>query len=336
MNIKISPKTARQVLSIIGSLALYFTITALILSAHQLVMAQALNQDLSQALQQIGNTTKLPGYEAAGHAQSSYAPGAGNITSAILYVTDLFKYIMGTIAVLVIIFLGIKLITAGKKIDEVSSKAKEGLKYAIIGLIVIMLADTMVKNVFYGEQGEVVKSVTDAQLAAQRGAEQIKGLYNFIEYFLGAIAVLMIVISGLRLVTAFSKTEEQITKARKQIMWAIAGLIVVGLSEFLVKDIVFPKEGTSLPSISAATTQIIVITNFITSFVATAAIGFIMYGGFLYATAMGDPTKAQKAKKLIMGAVIGLVLTLGAYALVNTFLIFKPVTSVAVGTQQTQ
>ena len=166
-----------------------------------------------------------------------------------------------------------------------------------MGLIVIMVYDTLIKQVFFGEQGEVVRSTADAQLAAQRGTEIIKGLYNFMQVFIGALSVLMIVIAGFRMVTAYSKSEEQVTKARKQIMWAIAGIIVVGLSELLVKDIVFPKQGSVLPSLTGATSTIVMMTNFISSFIAVASIGMILYGGSIYITALGDQAKTQKGKK---------------------------------------
>jgi hypothetical protein len=310
-----------KIVLIIPSLLGYLVIMSGILFINTAIAAPT---DIGAALGAIETTTKLPGYQAAGHAQSSYESGASGITSAFLFVGDLLIYGMGPIAIIMIIISGLKLITAGKKIDEVATKTKESLKYEIIGLIVIMMSGTMIKTVFFGESGEVVKSAADSQLAAERGTEIIKGLYNFIEVFVGVLAVLMLVIAGFRMVTAYTKSEEQITKARKQIMWAIAGLIVIGLSELIVKDIVFPKEGSVLPNIAGAGSTIVTMTNFISGFMAVISIAMIMYGGYIYVLALGDQTKIQKGKKIVMGAVIGLVIAIGAYAIVNTVITLQP------------
>lgn len=278
---------------------------------------------IDKALSQVGQPSQLPGFDTAGHADSSYEPGADSITSAILYVVDLFTYLIGTIAVLVMISSGVRLITATKNIDDISEKQKESIKYAAFGLIVIVLANTMVKQVFFGEQGEVFRSEADIQMAAERGTEQLMGVVNFLEIFIGALAILMIIIAGFRRVISAGK-EETITKSNKAIMWAIMGLILVALSEFIIKGIVFPDQGSRLPDIGAANQQIISLTNFVSGFIATIAVGMYMYGGYLYVLAGTNEENATKAKKVFVAATIGLIVAMGAFALVNTFIKVEP------------
>lgn len=47
------------------------------------------------------------------------------------------------------------------------------------------------------------------------------------------------------------------------------------------------------------------------------ALGFIIYGGYLYIMAGGDPGKVAKGKKTITAAVIGLVIAVSANIIVN-------------------
>lgn len=47
------------------------------------------------------------------------------------------------------------------------------------------------------------------------------------------------------------------------------------------------------------------------------AVGFIIRGGFKYMTSVGDPGETAKAKKIVMDAVIGLVISLFSVAIVN-------------------
>lgn len=48
-----------------------------------------------------------------------------------------------------------------------------------------------------------------------------------------------------------------------------------------------------------------------------AAVGFVIYGGFLYMTSQGEPDKAASARKTIINAVIGLVIGLLATGAVS-------------------
>jgi cytochrome bd-type quinol oxidase subunit 2 len=62
-----------------------------------------------------------------------------------------------------------------------------------------------------------------------------------------------------------------------------------------------------------------IINSFLT-FLGVLAVLMIIFGGILYITAGGDPQKADKGKKIIMYAVIGIVIILLSWALVSTVL----------------
>lgn len=315
-------------LRLLTSLSLFITIASAVLVVPHMVTAQiAPAGPAGGVLSDIGKSTQLPDFTTKGHSSSSIEPGASNITSALYYVIDFIKYFMGTIAVAMLIISGVRLVTAGDKIEEIAPKMKENIKYAIIGLIVIMISDVMIKQVFFGEMGEVYRSEADAKLAAERGTEQIRGLYNFIEVFVGVVAVLMIVIAGFRLVVQGSN-EETLAKAKKQVAYAAAGIMVIGLSELVIKDIVFPKQGSQLSDVNKANELIVTITNFASSFIATIAVAMLMYGGVLYVTAAGDESKTEKAKKIFGQAVIGILIALAAFGIVNTVIQFQPGTGV--------
>lgn len=62
------------------------------------------------------------------------------------------------------------------------------------------------------------------------------------------------------------------------------------------------------------------LTNFFLSFLGAIAIIFIIYGGFLYITASGDQAKSDKARKVLWGTVMGIIIVFAVYALVSTLL----------------
>lgn len=50
---------------------------------------------------------------------------------------------------------------------------------------------------------------------------------------------------------------------------------------------------------------------------AIVAVGFVIYGGFMYMTSQGEPDKAAAARTTILNALIGLVLAILATAIVS-------------------
>jgi len=60
------------------------------------------------------------------------------------------------------------------------------------------------------------------------------------------------------------------------------------------------------------------IVNFAVSFVSIIAIIMIVLGGFWYLTAAGNEEQANKGKKFVLYAIIGIVLIALAYVIVNT------------------
>ena len=59
------------------------------------------------------------------------------------------------------------------------------------------------------------------------------------------------------------------------------------------------------------------IINVVLGVLGLLAVIVIIYGGFMFTTATGDASKVKKAKDTIMYGVIGLVIALLAYAIVN-------------------
>ena len=50
------------------------------------------------------------------------------------------------------------------------------------------------------------------------------------------------------------------------------------------------------------------------------AVGFIIYGGYLFITSEGDPGKSAKARKTLTGAIIGLLVAVFASVIINTII----------------
>lgn len=69
---------------------------------------------------------------------------------------------------------------------------------------------------------------------------------------------------------------------------------------------------------SSLTQYIPAVYNYLVAIVSIVAIVMIMVGGLRYLTAGGNPSAVTSAKETILGAVIGLFLTLGSYVILQT------------------
>ena len=273
-------------------------------------------------LKTIGKDTKLPNYVDTGihpDAAVETKPGVATVTSPIYFAIDLFRYLISTIAFIFIIVDALKLISATN--EEDAKKVKDGLIMAVVGFLIIQLADFVVKKAFFGEQGEAFQDVATTKLFATETVNQIRGVVGFFEYFLGAAAVLVLIVRGFMLI-ASAGNEEDIGKAKKQVIYALVGLVVVGLSEIVVRGFIFPANGSQLPSTQVGMHIIVSITNFLVSFIAIGAFLMLFYGGYSYVVSGGNEEVQAKVKKIIFGAVMALVLAMGAFAAVNTFVKF--------------
>lgn len=283
----------------------------------------------SERLQGIGNETDLNSFTTGQHpdAPPDYVqPGVGAITSPILFIIDLIRYAMTGVAAIIIIIAAIKLISTGT--EEEATKAKSTLIIGAIGLITIQLADVMVKKIFFGEEGQAFEDLASAEIYSEQGVTQIRGIIGFIEVFIGAIAVLTIIIRGFMLTVSMGD-EEGIDKAKKHILYAVAGLLVVGLSEVVVRGIIFPAAGEALPDVDKGKRIIVMISNFISGFIAIASFVMLFFSGYKYVVSAGNEEETEKVKKTIIGALIGLLLALGAFAIINTLITFDTATAVS-------
>lgn len=64
-------------------------------------------------------------------------------------------------------------------------------------------------------------------------------------------------------------------------------------------------------------TIILNVIDMLLQLVGYVAVGFIIYGGFIFLSSAGAPDAAARARKMILNAVIGLILAITSVAIVN-------------------
>lgn len=242
--------------------------------------------------------------------------GADIIIAAIQRFLDFFKLIVTPITILLIVIMGVRMVSAGKENEEVLSQSKNFISYAIQGLIIIFMADSLIE-VFFGAEGEILRGgESGAKEFGRRTSSLFQGIYGLVQVVIASIAVFMLVTAGMRYV-AGSASDDQVAKAKKQITWGLVGLFVIGISEFVVKEVLFQNQGTQL-GLEEAKQLFVQITNFIAGTLGTLSFALLLYAGYLYTLGVQNEDNVAKSKKIIVGAFLGILLALAAFAIVNT------------------
>ncbi len=105
----------------------------------------------------------------------------------------------------------------------------------------------------------------------------------------------------------------------------VATLTVLALSVLMIVSPFFaaadmlptPTEITGAATSTNASALLATVTQWILGIVAAVAILFIIYGGFRYITANGNSQQMETAKNIIIKAIIGLVIVVVAYVIVQ-------------------
>jgi hypothetical protein len=126
----------------------------------------------------------------------------------------------------------------------------------------------------------------------------------------------MIIYAAFRMVTN-AGDEELTEKMKNQVIYAVFGLFLVSLSEFVIKDIIFVDGGASFNRDSAMR-LIVDLTNYFAGFITFAAFLGFLYGGYLYIVSGVTEDNTEKVKKIFFGGLIAILIAASGFAVVNT------------------
>ncbi len=178
----------------------------------------------------------------------------------------------------------------------------------------------------------------------------LKKLGPFTLYILGFLAVLAIIIAGMKYISS-SGDQKKSESGKKALLYSVYGIIATVLCVELVQltisevqkivgnkldtSALNPNSGTGLlsgmgggPNASVMDIighkdppygfiwQVITLAVYYAEFV---AVFYILYASFLYITSFGDDSKAESAKKTIIWAVIGMAFIISANVLLGIF-----------------
>ena len=232
------------------------------------------------------------------------------------------KKLVNIVAILIIVVAGFMLVTTQ---DEGHlSKSKTTLITAVIAVILINIAEPLRNALVTGfEDG------TGGSAGAELVTNEILGIVDFLEEPLIAVAILMIIISGIRAIIDFG-TDQGLTHIKRTIFSILAGMILIVSKVTLTRAIGNRAEdssGLSTGSYNDAYRIVEVIMDvvrIIVTFMALAAVTVIIIAGIMMVINKGDQETVTKSKNLIIRVLIGLVVILVSYGIVFIFTQLAP------------
>jgi len=168
--------------------------------------------------------------------------------------------------------------------------------------------------------------------------DAVPQLIDYILQFSAGIAVLMIVVGGVMIMLG-GEDEEYKSRGITTITWAIAGLIIATLAYVIVEIVnrisvsegnpevdVFIDNGHGIANLAGGNllTEIIPrIIQIILQITGAIALGLLMYAGALMVMRDADDEKVTKARTLMLYALIGVVVSVLAYVIIEGVLLIN-------------
>ncbi len=227
-------------------------------------------------------------------------------------IVHIVRNVIGGVALIMGVLYGVRLVISRGQ-EEAITKQKTNFLYAMLGFIVLIVSENIAK-IFNPEL-----ATADQLVDFNAARDQLRDVVDYMKWMLGSIAVLMFTVSSVRLVTAQGEDEE-VTKQKRNITWSILGLLTILLASNIVNAvyIVRAPDETVAAAPTTAIEEIAGVVRLILVFLGPVAIGFTIYAGFMFLSALDNEERATKAKRMITEGVVAIVIIYGAYAMANT------------------
>lgn len=174
--------------------------------------------------------------------------------------------------------------------------------------------ETWAKETFPNETGGNQSSGFVNPIKPSTIEEVLKNIMSYLQLIAGTIAVIFIIIGGIMYMMSIGD-KNMLERAKKTLIFAIAGLAIVVAAPYFYKEIKAIFEGGSPGS---ALQQILAnVLKLLLSVVGFLAIISLIIGSIWMFSAVGDEEKYKLGKKTATYSIVGLIIAVAALIIVN-------------------
>ncbi|MBU2213507.1 hypothetical protein KKC44_06185 [Patescibacteria group bacterium] len=189
------------------------------------------------------------------------------------------------------------------------AKFKTAIVSAIVAIVLVAIAQP-VSNALFGGTNILASPGGAANLIT----DELLGIVDLIEEPIAVLAIIMIIVSGLRTVLNYGNNEG-VAQLRRTVISVLIGVFFIVAKYAFVESIIESGNPDSIMN------EIIGVFNWILGFVTLIAVAVIIFAGFLMIVNIGKDEQYSRAKDIIIRVAIGLLVILTAAAIANVFLV---------------
>lgn len=226
---------------------------------------------------------------------------------------------LGTIGIMYLFVAGVRLVTAQEKASEEMEQQKRTVLYVVLGLTIFALSAELVYNFIYRDEGSFLFDRDEAIQVATEASARIKGLLNLALSFSGAGAILMLVLTSLRLVVD-PGNDDQIEQQKKVVGYTALGIIIIGLANTLINQVIFPDGGYNGVNVGAFELQLRGLSNYILGFMGVFIFASFIISGVSMMVYYGNDDVISRIKSTLINILIGTFVAFSSYTIIATIL----------------
>ena len=256
------------------------------------------------------------------------------IVGGLFQIVDIIRLIVGGLAAAYLVWSGFLLVSSSGEAQE-TEVAKRSIVWSFLALMLMLSLDTILQDILYGGGeigfGEILQVSDNNNFAALDGASLfISNFAAWLEALFAVLVVVMVVVSGWRMVAAMGE-EEEITKQKSVLFWLAMAVVVFLFNNIAIEQVLYPwaigpsSEGNNVvanfsPNAAAGVAEITAFLFYMLTFLGVVAVLVALYAGARLIMAFGDEEGQEAAKKTLVGAGIGIVVVLSSFAVTSTLL----------------
>ena len=186
------------------------------------------------------------------------------------------------------------------------------------------MLSALLTTLYFGSIGDAVCSGAggcDGNLGtiAQFFRNMIDGVGGLIMVIIGSLAVLVVAYGGILMMTS-TGNPAGVKKGKDCILWGIIGLVVAIYARMIIDWVWTGANGGFAQVGQDINSTISMILKLIFGVLGLLAVGVLIYGGITMMTSTGNPASIKKGKDCIIWGLIGLIICLFSFTIVEFIL----------------